>query len=368
VDIVSVQYDQAPHLTLEQQDAVQREYDARAKDPTTAFLLCYFLGLVGAHRLYLGQWGAATLRLLLPLTAVALAILGVLDVLPFATFSLAVIAILCGLVWEALDLVHLDQEVNTTNSALMDHLFATSVPAGGYASPDPRARPAQPEPQPADMAAADAGVAVAALMASADPGASLEPQNEPPNAAPVEDPVAETETLTLEPDVEEPLPDPGVLSHDSADAISSAFPPTASAYVPPVAPEIITGEFAAPSADPPTPPLWPGALDDRTVPDAPVWPGVAEAQPSSTSVAPPPAPEPEQPEAPRLKRIRVRRKILLDDGTVVGEQVLEDFVPVEMDTQEAARALEARSPGLTREEIAKLANLPPGTDLQLKRE
>src|SRR5215469_11500125 len=95
--IMSVQHDQAPQLTYTQEDAVQREYDARAKNATTAFLLCYFLGVFGAHRIYLGQWGAAALRLLLPLIAVALAILGILDVLSFATFSLAVIALLCAL-------------------------------------------------------------------------------------------------------------------------------------------------------------------------------------------------------------------------------------------------------------------------------
>jgi hypothetical protein len=59
---------------------------------------------------------------------------------------------------------------------------------------------------------------------------------------------------------------------------------------------------------------------------------------------------------------------MLDDGTVVGEQVLEDDFPVEMGTQEAAKILEARFQHLTPEEIARQANLPPGTDLQLKRE
>src|SRR6516225_3025794 len=106
--IMSVQYDQAPQLTYAQQEAVQRAYDARAKSSTTAFLLCYFLGVFGAHRIYLGQWGAAALRLLLPLIAAGLAILGVLDVLSFATFSLAVITLLCALIWEALDLARID--------------------------------------------------------------------------------------------------------------------------------------------------------------------------------------------------------------------------------------------------------------------
>jgi hypothetical protein len=84
------------------------------------------------------------------------------------------------------------------------------------------------------------------------------------------------------------------------------------------------------------------------------------------AASPPPAPP--QPEAPKLKHIRVRRKIMLDDGTVVGEQVLEDDFPIEMDKQEAAKVLEARFQQMSLEEIARQANLPPGTELQLRRE
>src|SRR4029079_17699447 len=118
--IMSLQYDQAPQLTYAQQEAVQRVYDARAKSSTTAFLLCYFLGIFGAHRMYLGQWGAAALRLLLPLIAVGLAILGVLDVLSFATFSLAVITLICALIWETVDLARIDRDVTAANTALMN--------------------------------------------------------------------------------------------------------------------------------------------------------------------------------------------------------------------------------------------------------
>jgi hypothetical protein len=89
----------------------------------------------------------------------------------------------------------------------------------------------------------------------------------------------------------------------------------------------------------------------------------AQTQPAAT-----PVPPTAQPEAPKLKHIRVRRKITLDDGTVVGEQVLEDDFPIEMSTQEAAKILEARFQKLTLDEIARQANLPPGTDLELKRE
>jgi hypothetical protein len=90
------------------------------------------------------------------------------------------------------------------------------------------------------------------------------------------------------------------------------------------------------------------------------------AEPPQEPVA---VPLPETPPGtPRFKHIRVRRKIMLDDGTVVGEQVLEDDFPIEMDKQEAAKILEARFQQMSLEEIARQANLPPGTDLQLRRE
>jgi TM2 domain-containing membrane protein YozV len=341
---MSVQYDRAQHLTLQQHTALQRDYDSQYKNPTTAFLLCYFLGAIGAHRLYLGQWGAAALRLLLPLIAAALAILGALDILSFATFSLAIIALLCALIWEALDLISLDAEVNAANAALMDHLLATSGPI-------PLA-PQQPAPTPAPQVAQSEPV---------DTSATIVP---PPVSAPA---APEPPTLTFEPDPSPPPPPQENAGNYSA----STPPPTASAYVPPVAPEIVTGGFAAaPAEEPESPPVWPGM-------DAPTWPGGAEPQ-NTAQTEPDPLPvaspgaattaAPQEPAPPQLKRIRVRRKITLDDGTVVGEQTLEDYFPAEMDTQEAAKILEARFQRMTTDEIARQANLPPGTDLELKRE
>jgi len=386
--IMSVQYDQAPQLTYAQQEAVQRAYDTRAKNPTTAFLLCYFLGVFGAHRIYLSQWGAAALRLLLPLIAIGLAILGVLDVLRFATFSLAVITLLCALIWEALDLARIDREVSAANATLMDRLLATVAPAGYSISPvaqQPALSPEPPEaptqPEIATVAAADAGIAAAALGSSA----AFSPAPPAPSSAPepvVAMPEPEPTPLTFEPEPETlPAPDYPVIPQESfsppGEPATATLPPTASAYVPPVAPEIVTSGLAADAVpQPESPPIWPGA-------DAPTWPGVgAEPQattqpaplPADTPTAEPPqelvtAPPPETPPAtPKFKHIRVRRKIMLDDGTVVGEQVLEDDFPIEMDKQEAAKILEARFQQMSLEEIARQANLPPGTDLQLRRE
>jgi hypothetical protein len=384
---MNVQYDLAPQLSPAQQETLQRAYDARAKNPTTAFLLCYFLGVFGAHRIYLGQWGAAALRLLLPLIAVGLAILGVLDVLSFATFSLAVITLLCALIWEALDLARLDREVNAANAALMSRLLASVVPAGPSISPIPerQALPAEPlelpaQPELTPTVAADAGMAAAAALDS-PPAPTPEPSIFVPEPEPM--------PLTIEPTPAPlPAPDYPVIPLESSNPPSasntSPLTPTASAYVPPVAPEIVTGGFAASPAAPPaeesvSPPIWPGA-------DAPTWPGVGAEPQGATQPQPDPfpaasapaaerpqepvaAPLPETPPAaPKLKHIRVRRKIMLDDGTVVGEQVLEDDFPIEMDKQEAAKILEARFQQMSLEEIARQANLPPGTELQLERE
>jgi TM2 domain-containing membrane protein YozV len=433
---MSVQYDQAPQLTYAQQEAVQRAFDTRAKNATTAFLLCYFLGIFGAHRIYLGQWGAAALRLLLPLIAVGFAILGVLDALSFATFSLAVITLLCALIWEALDLGRIDREVTAVNTALLNRLLATVVPVGASLSglsvspaperpaiaPEPLEPPTQPEV--ARAAVADAGMAGAALGAAVAFTPPVAPTPLPPPALePVaQEPVA-PEPMTFEPEPA-PAPNSPAISRESAippsEPSTATLPPTASAYVPPVAPEIVTGGF---TTEPESPPIWPGAPDDA--PSATLeWPGIATTPDASTSYTPStdeadmqtqplapqgqpegsessvapedtagafitpvagtvseasrtgqipgttpvPAEPPTQPEAPKLKHIRVRRKIMLDDGTVVGEQVLEDDFPIEVDTQDAAKILEARFQQMSLEEIARQANLPPGTDLQLKRE
>jgi TM2 domain-containing membrane protein YozV len=382
---MSVQYDQAPQLTYAQQEAVQRAYDTRAKNPTTAFLLCYFLGVFGAHRIYLSQWGAAALRLLLPLIAIGLASLGILDVLRFATFSLAVITLLCALIWEALDLARIDREVSAANDTLMDRLLATVAPAGYSISPasqqpalppEPPEAPTQPEIAP--VAAADAGIAAAALGSSAA-FSPAPPAPEPVVAMPEPEPTP----LTFEPQPETlPAPDYPVIPQENYsppdEPITAPLPPTASAYVPPVAPEIITGGFAVGATpQPESPPIWPGV-------DASTWPGIgvepqATTQPDPLPAVDAPAAEPPQepvtaplpetpPATPKFKHIRVRRKIMLDDGTVVGEQVLEDDFPIEMDTQEAAKILEARFQQMSLEEIARQANLPPDTDLQLRRE
>lgn len=86
-----------------QQKTVREAYQQRAKNPTTAFLLCFFLGIFGAHRFYVGQTGQGVLRLVLsPL-------------------------IIPGLILEIVDLFRVDQEVYDRNIKLAEGLVAEAM-------------------------------------------------------------------------------------------------------------------------------------------------------------------------------------------------------------------------------------------------
>lgn len=45
------------NLTTQQKLYFQQEYDKQSRNPSTALILALFLGGLGAHRFYLGQWG-----------------------------------------------------------------------------------------------------------------------------------------------------------------------------------------------------------------------------------------------------------------------------------------------------------------------
>jgi TM2 domain-containing membrane protein YozV len=117
------------HLPPEQQRAVRRAYRQQAKHDTAAFLYCFFLGMIGAHRIYLGEWRKALPRLVMG--ALFLAVLGVgiplswpLAVVVGVPAALAVIA----LGWEILDLFQIDAEVEARNRALLERLIAAPPP------------------------------------------------------------------------------------------------------------------------------------------------------------------------------------------------------------------------------------------------
>ena len=67
-----------------------------------------------------------------------------------------------------------------------------------------------------------------------------------------------------------------------------------------------------------------------------------------------------------MKRIRVVRRIVLEDGGVVRELVAERIVPMDTDSQAVAAELEAELAHATPEEIAELAHLPSDTPIVVR--
>ena len=57
-------------MTNPQRVAFQSEMNTLRKNPTTALMLCLFLGGIGAHRFYLGQVGLGLLYVLFCITLV----------------------------------------------------------------------------------------------------------------------------------------------------------------------------------------------------------------------------------------------------------------------------------------------------------
>lgn len=113
------------HLSPEQQEAVKKEYRKRAEHPTAAFLWCFFLGTCGAHRFYLRQWGAGLARLIFPLAAAIVIILGIaLQWQPATVALIAIVLLLIALIWEIIDLFRIDHEVYERNLHLAEELIA----------------------------------------------------------------------------------------------------------------------------------------------------------------------------------------------------------------------------------------------------
>src|SRR5262249_47051334 len=101
----------AAHLAPDQQRAIAKEYRRRAQHDTTAFLLCFFAGLFGAHRFYLRQFGSGLLHLLLPVAAIVVVVVGMAAGASTAAVAIVAIALLLiGLVWAIIDLFGIDDE------------------------------------------------------------------------------------------------------------------------------------------------------------------------------------------------------------------------------------------------------------------
>jgi hypothetical protein len=179
-------------LSPEEQRTVKARYRAQAKNPTTAFLLCFFLGLFGVHRFYLGDVAGGVVRLVLfPLIIPGL-ILEIID-LPRIDAEVAHhnLATAEGIIARVM-LDHPDQRFESQASQLVD---ASLAQAAGQA-PMPAA------PAPAQVAAPLSAAATAAVPESTPrapeppPAAYAAPEIAPPvTAAPAAEvapaPVAE---------------------------------------------------------------------------------------------------------------------------------------------------------------------------------
>ncbi len=122
VDITQLSAHLAPPL----QDQVKEAYKKQAKSDTTAFLLTFFLGLVGAHRFYLNQWLSGIAHLALTIAGVIVLVEGLINSgdSRFTLIIVGVALLLIGLLWEAIDLFVIDRQVNARNLALAERLIA----------------------------------------------------------------------------------------------------------------------------------------------------------------------------------------------------------------------------------------------------
>jgi TM2 domain-containing membrane protein YozV len=116
------------HLPPQQREAIQHEYRRKADGETAAFLYCFFLGIFGAHRFYLHQWGKGFARLLLPLLAVAAAAAVLtLGLDPTLIVITAGPLLLIALIWMIIDLFRIDAEVAARNLKLAERLIADAL-------------------------------------------------------------------------------------------------------------------------------------------------------------------------------------------------------------------------------------------------
>ena len=116
------------HLSPEQQESVRKTFKRQAENETTAFLLCFFLGVFGAHRFYLRQTAAGFAHLVLTLLAVAVFVAGLATHSNLVAALLAALAILLlAIIWTIVDLFRIDGEVDTRNIQLAEHLIASAL-------------------------------------------------------------------------------------------------------------------------------------------------------------------------------------------------------------------------------------------------
>ncbi len=231
---------------------------------------------------------------------------------------------------------------------------------------------------PADIAVAHASPAYVQL-----------PDEQPAQDAPLylipDEPTTAAYPYAPEPMAAEPVAAEPVAAESAYDATPSEEP-AAEAYVPPVAsvyssateaPVAPTPSWDQPTSVQPEPQPEPEAAHDDTLAELAGFGGVAGAgalagealaheRAPEPAAAPTPEPAAAAPAAPKMKKIRVRRKVVVD-GQVVAEEVVEREVPADMDTAEAAAQIQAELAHYTPEQIAQRAHLSPDEEVELRQ-
>jgi TM2 domain-containing membrane protein YozV len=116
------------HLSQSQQEEITKAYEKQAENETAAFLWCFFLGWMGAHRFYLRQWGQGLIHLILALITIGIAVGGALANLDPTLVVLAALPFgLAALLWEIIDLFRIDDEVSGRNLRLAEKLIADTM-------------------------------------------------------------------------------------------------------------------------------------------------------------------------------------------------------------------------------------------------
>ena len=116
------------HLSERQQEEIAVAYKKQAENETAAFLWCFFLGWMGAHRFFLRQWTQAFLHLLVALITAGIIVVGVVFQLDPTLIVLTALPFgLIALLWEVIDLFRIDDEVSSRNLRLAETLIASTM-------------------------------------------------------------------------------------------------------------------------------------------------------------------------------------------------------------------------------------------------
>ncbi|HEU4782684.1 MAG TPA: NINE protein [Ktedonobacterales bacterium] len=131
----------AAHLPAGQRKDLGRQYRRSAKNETTAFLSCFFLGIFGVHHMYLGEWARGLAHLIIPVVAAIAVVAGVLGGLPPLPITVLVVVLLVvGLIWEIIELFQVDDKVRQHNLTLAESLIGAGALADSSALTDAVAR------------------------------------------------------------------------------------------------------------------------------------------------------------------------------------------------------------------------------------